>query len=154
MPSHKYTVEKLDFDDVVWYAEVASVNMLVNEMKRPDYVHLPTIYSIIYKMIEQGTAWIAKIDGKPVGALGGLLATNPFNPSIITLVEVFWYVHDDYRNTRVGAMLFKSFDEAASTMAHESTMCLLSTSKVNHETLEKKGYVSSEMCFRKIHKET
>lgn len=147
----KYTVELLSDDDMQWFVETAAVNMLRDEVKAPQYVDVENLYMLASMGALGKTAFIAKRDGVPVGALGALLLPNLYNPKIMNLTEVFWYVLPEHRNTRAGLMLLNAFIDCADKLADESTLSLLSTSQVNNETLGRKGYQMAEIGFRAIH---
>jgi hypothetical protein len=144
-------IQPYDFD---WCVHVASVRMLTEEVERPELIDIPTLYLIVNKMYMDKSAVVAQCNGEYVGALGGLLHPNLLNPNIATLSELMWFVLPEYRKTRVGAMLLKSYDEiAAETPAHDATFSLLNRSAVNYKSLEKKGFKIEEQGFRKVYKE-
>lgn len=147
--SHKITVEPLKIEDMLWFAEVAAVRMLTEEVKRPELVNLNQIYGLSSKGMKEGTAFVAKSGYDCVGAIGAVLTPNIFNPDITTLAEVFWWVDPIYRNTRAGALLLKTLENRANEVADEMTLSLLSTSTINIKTLEKRGFQMGEFAFRK-----
>lgn len=147
--SHKFEVSLLTIHDMVWFVEIAAVNMLTDELKRPELINLENLYLLADKGAQDGTAFIVKKDGINVGALGALLVPNVYNPNIRTLAEMFWYVLPEYRNTRAGLLLLKAYDERAKQIADECTLSLLTSSKVNIEGLAKRGFELQEFCFRK-----
>lgn len=150
----KFTVGVLQEQDLYWFTEVAAFNMFVDELKRPELVDLERMYEITNNMLSGGTAWVVKCDGENVGAIGALLTPNLFNPRITTLVELFWYVLPEYRNTRAGVLLLKAFEEKGEECADESTLSLLPSSEVNIKSLEKREFLLGEFAFRKEHRRT
>ena len=144
-----YRVEVLQEADLLWFSEVAAVNMLTYELQRPELICLPQIYTLALKGMESKTAFVVKQDDEPVGALGGILVPNLFNPELTTLAEIFWYVPPEYRNTRVGGMLLLELERAGEELADEITLSLLPSSTIKMETLEKRGFKLSEFGFRK-----
>lgn len=151
--SRNIYVEELTNQDMFWFVETAAVNMLVDEVKRPDLVNLNHLYALATKGMEEGTAFIAKRGYEPIGALGALLVPNTFNPELTTLAEMFWYVLPEYRNSRAGALLFSAFDQCGKEIADESVLSLMGSSAVNMKTLEKRGFMLGEFAFRKAYKE-
>ena len=145
----KTIVEVLTEDYLPWFVEVAAVNMLEDEVGRPELVNLEALYHLARQGMETKTAFIAKNGYTPVGAIGGLLIPNIFNPRFTSLVEVFWYVLPQYRNTRAGLLLLNAFTEVGGDLADETTLCLLNDSELRIKTLEKRGYMMSEFAFRK-----
>lgn len=151
--SHKLVVELLTLDDLKWFVETAAVNMLMEELKRPELINLKALYALAERGLAQGTAFIVKRGYEPVGALGAMLVPNIYNPDIITFAELFWYVLPEYRNTRAGALLFSAYDKKGAELADEASMSILPSSSVNIKTLEKRGYVLNEFSFRKEYKD-
>lgn len=145
----KYTIETLTDIDVDWFVEVAAINMLEKELKRPELVNKAHLYLLTQKVVAEGTAFIVKCDGTCVGALASILVPNMYNPEIQTLAELFWYVLPEYRNTRAGALLFSAFDDKGEDISDEAVMSLLGGSSVNIKTLEKRGFLLGEHSFRK-----
>lgn len=143
------TVELLKEADLMWFSEVAAVRMLTDELKRPELVHMPQIYTLALKGMSGETAWVAKKDGTPIGALGAILVPNVFNPELTTLAEMFWFVLPEYRNTRAGGLLLLALDKAGQEKADEITLSLLPSSTVGIKTLEKRDFHLSEFGFRK-----
>lgn len=152
--SHKYEVRLIQEEDFPWCAEVASVRMLTEEVKRPEYINIPTLYLIVNKMFLDKSALVATCNGERVGAIGGLLHPNLLNPKLTTMSELMWFVLPEYRQTRVGAMLLNAYDKmVAESPAQDGTLSLLPSSPINFKSLEKKGYIPAEQSFRKIYKE-
>lgn len=149
---HNITVEPLDMDDVDWFIETAAVNMLVDELRRPELVHLPTMYTLAFQGIMDKTHFIAKCDGVCVGALASLLVPNMFNPSITTLAEVFWYVLPEYRQSKAGGMLLAALEATGSILANDITMSTLPSTGPVTERLKAYGWHMEEYGFRKRNK--
>lgn len=144
-------IKLLDESNLKWFVETAAVDMLVKELKRPELINVAHLYRMTEKVIKDGTGWVVEKDRKPVGALGALLVGHTYNPEVIVLVELFWYVPEEYRQSRVGLMLLNAFDKKAGECADESTLSLLLESPVRTETIEKKGWLMEELGFRKVY---
>lgn len=142
-----FKIEKLSPSTLKWFVEVGGVNMLVDELKRPELIDLPTQYVIADRMMYGDTAWVVKKDDECVGGLGALLVPNLYNPRFTTLAEIFWYVLPEYRNSRAGLLLLKAFDEAAEDKADDAVLSLLPSSEVR--SLDKRGFKFGEKSFRK-----
>jgi hypothetical protein len=123
--------------------------MLEDEMDRPELFNPKNLYQLFGKMCEDETGFIAKVDGKPVGALGSLLVPNMFNPEYEILIELFWYVLPEYRKTRAGVMLLDAFDNLGDELNVERTLSLLTSSDINVHKMSKKGYLLKEYGLRK-----
>lgn len=152
MQLSNYVIEELKIDDVVWFVEQACTSMMVEELKKPELVNHSQFYALSSVAMEQGTAFIVKKDGVPVGAIGGIVSPNIYNPDISNLVEMFWYVFPEYRNTRASLLLLNAFIKKGEEVADITTFSLLKESPVNMKTLERKGFVISEFGFVKENK--
>lgn len=126
--------------------------MIVNELKRPDIINKEQLYFITYQMADGGTAFVAKCDDVPVGALGSMLIPHFYNPNLKVLSELFWYVNPEHRQTRAGIMLLNAFDDLGKEIADEATLSLLTSSQVNSKTFGKRGFVATEYAFSKRYK--
>lgn len=149
---HKFEVVLLTEEHLDWFVNVAATRMILEELKRPELVDTPTLRSLATRGMHEGTAFVVTALGTPVGALGGLLVRNLYNPNIKTLTELFWYVLPEYRSTRAGAMLFSAFDLKGAECATESTLSILPHSSVNISTLNRRGFQLEELGLRKRYK--
>ena len=153
MLSRKYTCSNLQYQEIVWFVEVAATRMILEELKRPEILNKEQLYALAYQVADAGTAFVARCNGEPVGALGALLVPNIYNPEIRTMAECFWYVLPEHRESRAGLLLLNEFDRVASEQADEATMSLLGTSPVNLKTYEKRGFTLAEYAFTKKYTE-
>lgn len=147
--SHKITVEVLQEQDMEWFVETAATRMLIEELKKPELVNTENLYVLATMGALSGTAWVAKKEGIPVGALGALVIPNVYNPEIQNLAEMFWFVLPEYRKTRAGVMLFNTYSDKAEELQLEATMSLLPSSNVNFKAMNKRGFELGEYGFRK-----
>jgi GNAT superfamily N-acetyltransferase len=147
--SRKYKIKPLDDSSFSWFVNTAAIRMLEDELSRPELVNLERITQLAKKGQEEGTAFVAFSDDLPVGAIGGLVCANFYNPKITSLTELFWYVLPEYRTTRVGHLLIKSLEERAQEVSDELILSLLPHSDVNITALEKRGFFFEELGFRK-----
>lgn len=143
----KYTIGLLTDSDMTWFVETACVNMLTHEVGRSELVNIDHLYVLSDIVAISETAFIVKKDGIPVGAIAGILSPNLYNPKIMNLGELFWYVLPEHRQSRAGLMLLNAFKDKADEVADESTLSLLTKSKVNIKTLAKKEFQLAEFGF-------
>jgi len=142
-------VEKLQPSDILWYVEEAAVSMLTNELKRPELINKENLYRLAFMGIEQGTAFVCKDNGVPIGALGALIIPNIYNPEVYTLAEMFWYVPDKYRNSRAGLLLLNALLDEAELLGVDCSLSTLPSSNVKESFLKKKGFNLEEFSYRK-----
>ena len=91
--------------------------------------------------------WIATLDGDPIGFIAGILHPHHFNPEVICLSELFWWVTPVHRQTRAGWMLLSTFTLFGHGIANMIIMTLESESPVKFGTLERLGYRVKETNF-------
>ena len=143
-----YKVMVATEEHIPWIRDVAATRMLKEEVYKPEYVNHTQIEHLIRQGIATNTMWIVLKNDVPVGALGALAVPSLFNPTIRTLMEIFWWVDPDHRTGRAGAMLLTTYVAEADNY-DEATLTLLTTSNVMNETLLKKGFHLREFGFRK-----
>lgn len=86
-------------------------------------------------------------DGTRVGFIGGLCSPNFFNPEIMVLTELFWWVTPEWRGTRAGALLFADFLNSGRTRANVIVVSLEEQSPLHEETLTKRGFRRFERSY-------
>lgn len=143
-----YKIEKLSESTIHWFVEVAGVNMLNNEVNRPELVDIPTMYGLADRMMYAGTAWVVLKDDEPIGTIGAMEVPNIYNPNVISLAELVWYVLPEHRNSRAALMLLNVFDKYAEEHTDDAIMSLLPSSEVS--SLERRGYHLCEQSYRKV----
>lgn len=145
-----YTTGLLTPEHFKWAVHVAGKNMIMHEVKRPELYHRESLEALANKMMVDGTGILAFYNGRPVGAIGGILVPHIYNPNIIVLSELMWYVLPEYRNGRAGLLLIKEFKKLAEEIADEATLSTLPSSDIKTETLEKLGFTFGEKAFHYI----
>lgn len=85
----------------------------------------------------------------PLGFIAGSLAPHPFNPSVRTLSEVFWWVRPDRRGSSAGARLLDRFLAVGEEKADWIVMTLEAKSPVDPASLERRGFRLHERSYLK-----
>lgn len=145
----RYTIRPYEMEDMVWVVEVASYRSITEEAKRPDLVNKERWYQIAKVICDSGIGFIALDGEKRVGMIGGLVSGNLFNPEMVKTTVITWYVLPEYRSTRVPSLLLKNMEEEARIAGKGLTFSLFSSTKIKDSTLEKKGYLLTEMSYTK-----
>lgn len=68
-----------------------------------------TAAGIIEGLIANQPFFISADEQDRYGFIAGAVARHPYNPDILVLSELFWWVGPEYRGTTVGARLLKHF---------------------------------------------
>lgn len=142
-----YTVEDLTAHDYQWAVQVAAKNMIIEEVKRPDLYNMQQFELLANMMLQQKTVVIAKMNGRPVGVIGALVNPNVYNPNIMTMAEILWYVLPEHRGGRAGYLLLKAIKEKADDLADELTLSTLAQSAVNDASLLRMGFEFAERAY-------
>ena len=145
-----YTTGLLTQEHFKWAVHVAGKNMIMHEVKRPELYHRESLEGLANRMMLDGTMILAFYNERPVGAIGGVLVPHIYNPNIIVLSELMWYVLPEYRNGRAGLLLIKEFKKMAEELADEATLSTLPSSNIKSETLAKLGFHYGEKAFHYI----
>lgn len=90
---------------------------------------------------------VVKKDGKIIAALGAVIHPSLWNIHILQLTEVFWWVGEEYRGTRAGAMLLKYFVTEAKKGGLRPVLHTLEHSPVNEKTLNRYGFYKKESTY-------
>jgi hypothetical protein len=89
-----------------------------------DDMHLNTIFSSV--LAGAGLCYIAESDNR-VGMIMGIISPNIWAPQYLFMHQILYYVHEDYRHTRAGYMLFKEYDNQCTKLVEQK--------RIHHVTL-------------------
>lgn len=140
-----YTVKINEHLD--WVVNVAAKRMILEELERPELLNIPQLE----KLTGMTTCIVVCKDGVPAGTLCYFLTDNFLNPNMKVASEVIWYVLPEFHNTRTSFLLLTAFDSLAREEADSATLSILP--KSNIKSLEKFGFINTEMCYTKCYKE-
>jgi hypothetical protein len=101
----------------------------------------------LVEMMERHYFSVAERGNELLGFLAGYYVPHPFNPQIITLVEMFWWVASEHRCSRAGLMLLDDYVAWGKRHANWITFALQSNSPVNPKTLLKRGFIEQERSY-------
>ena len=94
-----------------------------------------------------GRGFILIEEGK--GMLAAIITPNFWNPKIIEIKELAWWVHPAYRNGMVGGRLFVAFNKKAQELIKEGRAHFVSTSLIGKVNIEKHGFRKVESTYVK-----
>lgn len=87
---------------------------------------------------------ISHDDKHNTGLISGYMVGHPFNSEIKLLVENFWWVDSNYRNTRAGLLLLNRFLEIGKEYCDWIIFTLLAKSPISDAILLRKGFKRQE----------
>lgn len=80
----------------------------VEDLREPQYNHKHTD-NVLFTLSKQGMMLVAEDEDRVVGMLLASLVGDTWLPHIIRMVEVAWWVEEEYRSTTAGARLLKEY---------------------------------------------
>lgn len=105
------------------------------------------VISTLSNFVSDQCCFTCLADDEPCGFIIGVHLKHPFNPKLNILAEQFWWVKEEYRNSRAGKMLLEAFVAAGKATADLITFSLLPQSQVKDEALTKYGFKHTEKAF-------
>jgi RimJ/RimL family protein N-acetyltransferase len=141
-------VRRADADDIPWLVSqlecfnqfFAARRSLFDEAYTRDKF-LPPLISHHLVLIAVGAA------GDRMGFIAGMIMPHLFNPSIRTLMELFWWVSPEHRGSRAGLMLLNAFTDWGKANVDWVTLSLEHDSPIKEESMVKRGYRLKERAF-------
>lgn len=137
-------IRKATLEDTGWI--VHAVYDMCNLLGTPE-LYNPKYLSDIFvpHVIQNG---IAIVDDKKQGVIGGIITPHVYNPDILVLGEMMWWVHEDKRGSSLGYRLLKTFEEEGiKSGVKYIQMSLMESSTVT--SMEKQGYRRAEYALIK-----
>lgn len=102
---------------------------------------------VVENLVAGNNITVVEEDGIIVGAMGSVPTTWMWNPSVLLLAEVFWWVREDKRNSRIGHMLLTAFEKRGKEVGAQEVV--MSTMPSTEVSLAKRGYVTTEYSMTK-----
>lgn len=90
---------------------------------------------------------VAANDHGPLGFIAGILTPHLFNPAVVVLSEVFWWVPVEHRGSRAGALLLAAFMAVGKARAHSIVMTLEAESPIEPRSLTRLGFRPKETNY-------
>lgn len=84
-----------------------------------------------------------------MGFIAGALSPHPYNPEILVLSELFWWVSPEHRGGMAGARLLAHFIDYGEQNADWIQMTLEACSPVHEHTLTRLGFQLYERSYLK-----
>jgi GNAT superfamily N-acetyltransferase len=106
---------------------------------------------LIQSLIDSGVMLVSEEDNKLVGMVGLVPAPFPFNPSVVGIYEMIWWVEPEYQGHGTGRALLRAIDPIAKEMgASYIHMVCMANSPIQAAALYiEEGYEHTEMSFTK-----
>lgn len=101
------------------------------------------------ELIENHYVLIGEVNGTRAGFIAGMLTPHHFNPDIVLLAELLWWVREEYRSSGVGGRLFKEFVEYGKVTCDWITFTMEENTPVGDSLLLKCGFKLTEKAYLK-----
>ena len=142
-----YEIRRAESSDVDWImAQLKSFAKFI-ETKHSLYGDEAYSKDCLQYLIDKHYLSIAEKEKVLVGFSAGYFNPHLFNPSILVLCELFWWVVPEHRKSRVGAMLMNEFISFGKKNAQWISFSLNRFTEVNETSLLKRGFHLHEKTY-------
>jgi len=143
-------IQAAELSDVPWLVRTMCAAMYELHGSEELYNEQYLTESLAPLVISEGVCLLAKLEGKAVGCIAGLVSTLPYNPEITIMVEMVWWVREDQRGSSAGLRLLKAFEaEAWARGAQKIAMSTMPSTHLGPEAMAKRGHVLKEFGYMK-----
>ena len=144
-----YRISPAQADDVTWLlAQLRDFDRFfgaLHPLFPPDQQHAEVLLTTL---IAEHPFLMAWEDGDTrVGFIAGSLAPHPYNPNLMLLSEMFWWVAPEHRGSRAGLLLLDAFIRVGRQTANWIVFTLEAKSPINPATLERRGFTLFERNY-------
>lgn len=111
-------IKEADIDDLSLLSQAG--NTFYKEAGLPG-TFIPEVFIMTWTkllMDKVGVILYSEKENKPAGAIGGIIYPDPNDGRLIAM-EMFWFVHPEYRGAKNGVFLYKAFEEWAKNQKAE-----------------------------------
>lgn len=98
-------------------------------------------------LVENHYVIIGLKDYEPAGFMAGMISGHHFNPDIVQLIEMLWWVPEKYRSTGVGMKLFEEFMAYGKANCDWIAFTLEENSPIKDTFLLKRGFRPTEKAY-------
>lgn len=106
------------------------------------------VRNVVTDMILNHVVLVAADGGTIKGGIGGQVVDNHFDPDEKQLVELFWWVGEEWRKSKVGMELFNAFEDVGSILKCNSVvMTTTSLTPTLDKLYERRGYECFERTY-------
>lgn len=140
----------------VRHAASEDVDWIVSELKkfsefygtqRELFLNEENSKPLVQMWVSEHLVLVAERESQLLGFIAGLVHPHLYNPEIQVLSELFWWVPEEYRNTRAGALLLNEYMMWGKKNTNWITMTLEHNSPVNEKSLFKRGFKLVEKSY-------
>lgn len=143
-------ISKIDYNDLcdlmILFAKASGVSDLDMPQYNREYAK-----NVLLRCEKTGASFIARAeDGTALGMILSMRIQELWQPNIIRLRELAWFVREEYRHTTVGARLFAEYKQAAEQMRAQNKITGYTMTKLHNSDnfdYEKRGFKFIEATY-------
>lgn len=142
------TIKKAEPCDVSWITQ--ELKLFSQELKQKTKMFGSEEYvkQLVSKLVGEHLVLISFEGNTPTGVVAGILSPHFFNPNMIALTELFWWVNPAYRGSGSGKALLNAFIEHGNSV-DMIQMALEETSPIDGAVLTRRGFKKVETHYLK-----
>jgi RimJ/RimL family protein N-acetyltransferase len=108
-----------------------------------------TLIQRLRMVTTQGVCYVAEINGKQIGAIGGIITPNMWYGLEQDLTELFWWVQKEYRGSSAALRLLKQFILHGKTDPKITNVIMTkeNISPISEKVYEKRGFELKESNY-------
>ena len=139
-----------DLDDV----DLHSLGMAFYKESKLPGEYIPSVFRTNWQRFFElgfGSIFLAKTEGKVVGAIGGLVHPDPYDNKVVAQ-EMFWFVSPSARGSITAVRLFEAFETWAKSNKAERLLmgCVCNHMMASLRSFyERKGFAPKEVSYCK-----
>jgi len=141
-----YVLRNAVAEDALYITDVCGKDMC-SLLGRAKWYDQSKVDGVVSQLIYGGHISVVEEDGVIVGAMGAVPTPWLWNPDVLLLAEVFWWVREDRRASRIGHMLLTAFEERGKALGVAEVV--MSTMPSTTVSLQKRGYQITEYSMTK-----
>lgn len=145
---HRVECRRAKVEDIDWLVDQLRQFSQFYKTNPPLFTNEQFVKAGLVELIAKHVMIVAESNQAPIGFIGGSLGPHTFNPSVVVLAELFWWVQEEYRQSRAGFLLLKEFMDFGKANATWVTMCLIEgRSPIKEQSLIKRGFSLYERSY-------
>jgi hypothetical protein len=141
------TVRKAEQEDTPWLLDQLQQFDKFFGSRRSLFPDLEYAQATLAGLIAEHPFFVAVDARGPVGFIAGVLMPHFLNPSIKLLSELFWWVAEEARGSRAGALLLAAFTQHGRQYADQIVMTLEVDSPIDPASLINRGFRLKEVNY-------
>lgn len=143
-----YTVRYAEMRDKEWVIDEAAKRTIFEDLQKPELFN-PTQLGKLFDIAILGEhSYICEKDGQPIGLVAGIQHGHIFNPEVLMISTLFWYVLPEHRTGRAAYQLISSYKKSVDMVGLECVFAIQEYSQAKANTFLRLGFTHGEGVFK------